>query len=328
MPLFSRRSEASPPRPVLVVSMDGWIDAGMAASGAVGSLVPSVVPQVVATFDTDELLDHRARRPVVEITDGLTTGLTWPAIELRVGTDRNGAGVAALVGPEPDFRWKAFSADVVALARELDVRLAVGLGGFPAPVPHTRAVRLATTGNAPDMAHRIGFVQGTLEVPAGIQAALEVAFAEAGIPVIGLWARVPHYVAAMPFPAASAALIDGLNLVGNLSLDTAQLRTQADASLRRVDELIAQSSDHEAMVRQLEQRIDAAEGNTLDLAQMPTGDEIASELERYLRTEGGPNPEANETDGGRDRGGHGGGHGGGPADPDGPPGMGGRPQGL
>jgi len=32
----------------------------------------------------------------------------------------------------------------------------------------------------------------------------------AGTPTVSLWARVPHYVAAMPFPEASAALLDGL----------------------------------------------------------------------------------------------------------------------
>lgn len=295
MPLYRRILDANPADPVLVVGMDGWIDAGMAAAGAVASLLGSITTEILATFDTDELLDHRSRRPVVEISDGTTTGLTWPAVEVRIGEDRNGSAVALLVGPEPDLRWQAFVASVVTLAQELGVRLAVGLGGFPAPVPHTRAVRLAATGSSPEIAQRVGFVQGTLHVPAGIGSALEVAFAEAGIPIVGLWARVPHYVAAMPFPAASAALVEGLASVAELALDTGKLRTDADASLRRVDELIAQSAEHEAMVRQLELRIDAAEGNTLNLGEVPTGDEIASELERYLRGEPGEAPEGGAT---------------------------------
>ena len=101
---------------------------------------------------------------------------------------------------------------MVELAEILDVRRVVGLGAFPAPTPHTRPVRLASTvpPSSADLAGRVGTVHGTLEVPAGVQAALEVAFGEAGIPVIGLWARVPHYVSAMPYPEASAALVEGL----------------------------------------------------------------------------------------------------------------------
>ena len=38
-----------------------------------------------------------------------------------------------------------------------------------------------------------------------------MAFGDAAIPVVSLWARVPHYVAAMPYPAASAALLDKLS---------------------------------------------------------------------------------------------------------------------
>ena len=86
----------------------------------------------------------------------------------------------------------------------------MGLGAFPAPVPHTRPVRLASTATTQELAAQVGFVPGTIDVPAGIHAALERGFADAGIPAVGLWARVPHYVAAMPYPAASAALLDGL----------------------------------------------------------------------------------------------------------------------
>ena len=39
------------------------------------------------------------------------------------------------------------------------------------------------------------------------------------------------------------------------------------------------------MVRQLESSLDEAEGNPLALGQMPSGDEIAAELERFLRGE-------------------------------------------
>ncbi|MCL4422199.1 MAG: PAC2 family protein [Actinobacteria bacterium] len=283
MPLFRRLSDDRLDEPVLIVGLEGWIDAGFAAGGALAALLSSISTEVLASFDADELIDYRARRPVVHITDGIDTSINWQTIQLRAGKDRNGKDVCFLVGPEPDMRWQAFAADVVAISLDLGVRLAVGLGGFPAPVPHTRPVRLAATGGSAEIAHRIGFVQGTIEVPAGIGAVLEMGLAAAGITSVGLWARVPHYIATAPFPPASAALVEGLAEITDLAIDSTELRTAADSAIQRVDDLISRSKEHIAMVRQLEERLDSSEGNPLHMRQMPTGDEIASELEKYLR---------------------------------------------
>ena len=115
--------------------------------------------------------------------------------------------------------------------------------------------------------------------------ALEMAFGEAGISTVGLWARVPHYVSGMPFPAASAALIDGLVKLTGVSFDSMGLYGAGDTTRHEIDQLVASSVDHQAMVRQLEQSVDEAEGNALDLEEVPSGDEIAAELERFLRDE-------------------------------------------
>lgn len=285
MALYERRPGRQPDAPVLVVSLEGWVDAGLGATSATATLLGSIPTEVLATFDGDYLIDQRARRPVLRIVDGMNTGLTWPEIRLLVGEDRQGNDIVFLVGPEPDMHWRPFVSGVLELAQELGVRLAVGLGAFPAAAPHTRPVRLAATATTSELASRVGVVPGTLEVPAGIEAALEQGFAAADIPAVGLWARVPHYVAAMPYPAASAALIDGLASIADLTLESAGLHAAADATRTRVDELIAQSGEHQAMVKQLEENIDAAEGTPLNLGPLPSGDEIAAELERYLRGE-------------------------------------------
>jgi predicted ATP-grasp superfamily ATP-dependent carboligase len=128
-------------------------------------------------------------------------------------------------------------------------------------------------------------VQGELEVPAGVLAALELGFGEVGIPAVSLWARVPHYVAAMPFPEASAALVEGLATVSGLLFDATPLRAAADSSRRQVDELIAGNPEHLAMVRKLEESLDASEGNALGVDEVPSGEEIAEEFERFLRGE-------------------------------------------
>ena len=276
-------------RPVLVVGLEGWVDAGMGASAAIAELLSSSTTTPVASFDTELLIDQRARRPIARLEDGVTTELTWPAIRVVAGKDRVGTDIVYLTGPEPDFRWPTFIEAVVGLAQALQVRTVVGLGAFPAPTPHTRPVRLASTvpPQSAELAGRVGTVRGTLEVPAGVQAALEVSFGTAGIPVIGLWARVPHYVSAMPYPEASAALIEGLCAVTGAVLDSSALRSAGEAARRQVDELIGANPEHLEMVRRLEAALDSEEVTSTGLdIDVPSGDEIAAELEQFLRGEG------------------------------------------
>ena len=274
--------------PVLVIALEGWIDAGMGASTAMGALLTTIPTEVLATFDTEYFIDQRARRPVARIVDGVTTELTWPEIQLRYGHDGDGADVLFLVGPEPDFHWSDFGDVVTDVAGRFDVRLVVGLGAFPAPTPHTRPIRvIGTVPKASEhLLSHVGRVTGELEVPAGISAALELGFAEVDLDVITLWARVPHYVASMPYPQAAVALIDGLAQIAGLTLDASHLRASADEARQRVDDLVTNNPEHRAMVAQLESVADHAEGTSLGEA-LPSGDELAAELERFLRGEAG-----------------------------------------
>ncbi len=272
--------------PVLVVCLEGWIDAGLGASTAISTMLNSISTEILATFDTEYFIDQRARRPVARIVDGITTELTWPEIQRRYGRDGDGADILFLVGPEPDFHCSDFVDVVTDSAGRFDVRLVVGLGAFPAPTPHTRPVRVIAT--APESsAHLlplVGTVSGELEVPAGISAALELGFSEVDMDVVTLWARVPHYVASMSYPQAAAALIDGLARIAGLTLDASQLRASAEEARQRVDNLIISNPDHTSMVEELEEAADETEGTSLG-EELPSGDELAAELERFLRGE-------------------------------------------
>ena len=272
--------------PVLVICLEGWIDAGLGANLAIGAVLSTIATEVLATFDTEYFIDQRARRPIVRIVDGVTTELTWPEIQLRYGRDGDGADIIFLVGPEPDFHWSDFVDVVTDAAGRFDVRLVVGLGAFPAPTPHTRPVRII--GTAPEAsAHLlalVGAVTGELEVPAGISSALELGFAEVDMDIITLWARVPHYVASMPYPQAATALIDGLASITGLTLDASPLRASADEARQRVDDLITNNPEHTNMVEQLEAAADEIEGTSLGV-ELPSGEELAAELERFLRGE-------------------------------------------
>ena len=73
--------------PVMIVALEGWIDAGMGAANAMSVLLGSAGTDPVAEFNADRLLDHRARRPVMHLVNGLITHMSWPEIDLRAGTD-------------------------------------------------------------------------------------------------------------------------------------------------------------------------------------------------------------------------------------------------
>ncbi len=278
---------AQPPRMdrVLVMGLEGWIDAGAGAAQAMAALLAGTTTEVIGSFDSDALIDARARRPVVQLTDGVHDTVSWPTIEVRAGTDHHGTGLVLLTGPEPDLRWRGFTEDVLHLAADLSVTMTVGFGAFPAPVPHTRPVRLAATATSRELADGIGFVPGTIDVPGGVHAAIESAMGIEGRPATGLWARVPHYIANLPYPAASVAILDGLRLVSGIDVDTTELQAAAGITNSRIDSLIANSEDHTAMIQALEAQWDADLGRISGPmpTELPSGDELAAELERFLR---------------------------------------------
>ncbi len=280
--LYSMVEQPDLESPVLVMALKGWVDAGLGADGAMETVSNLLERRTVARFDADALLDWRARRPVMRLEDGVNTRLTWEETELSWARDGRGNDLLLLAGNEPDHAWLAFSEQVVDLALDLGTRLVIGLGAYPTPVPHTRPVQIASSASSDEMAE--GFVRNTVEVPSGVQGMIERRAALRGLPVLGLWAQVPHYVAAMPYPAASLALLEAANRVAQIDLPLGDLPERAVASRARIDELIGQNAEHLAMLEQLEQQADQ-HATTTQLADA-SGDELVAELERFLREQG------------------------------------------
>lgn len=267
--------------PVLLLATESWTDAGLGAQAAIAQILETIPTEVLATFSADHLIDFRSRRPILRISDGVVDGLSWPEIQLRTGQDAAGSSVLVLLGPEPDMAWHAFVRAVVDLTTGLGVRLVVGLGAYAAPVPHTRPVKLMAIATTAELAAQVGVVPGGADMPAGIQTALQEGFAAAGVPAIGIWARVPHYLAATPYPAASAALVDALATVAGLELDAEALHVAAASTAGQIDEIVANNEEYQVLVRRLEATFD--DEVAPDFSGLPSGDELAAELERYLR---------------------------------------------
>jgi len=290
MALYDLHEQPSMDSPVLVMVLEGWIDAGFAAGTAVQTLLEGLDTYPVATFDADQLLDHRARRPVLHLVEGVNTGLSWPGIELRGGTDEDGNDLLFLLGAEPDHQWRSFTESVVELAQDLGTRMVVGLGAYPATVPHTRPVTMSVTASSTELAAVSGLLRGSLDVPAGVQAAVELRCGELDLPAVGLWAQVPHYVAGemAPYPAAALALIEQLERTAGLRLPKGDLADSAERTRNRIDAAMSSNADHLGLLRNLEERHD--ESLAADASEaagpLPSADELAAEVERFLRDQG------------------------------------------
>ena len=280
---------------MLVVMMSGWIDASGAAAAAMSTIEKETAALPLVAFDDDTYIDYRARRPMLELRDGVSTRLVWSSPELKVGHDANGRDVLLLSGPEPDMAWHRFAATVADLAQQLAVSKMAALGAYPFAAPHTRPPNLSATSPSAEVIAELPFRTSSVDVPAGMAAALEHALAGRGIPALGIWSQVPHYVASMSYPAASVALLEGLTLATGITIDGAELRREAVLQRERLDQLVEGNDEHRAMVAQFERMYDAAEqeaersagadqsGGGLELR---SGDELAAEVERFLRDQG------------------------------------------
>ena len=278
MDLYSLDGDHELIDPILVAAFDGWVDAGSAATTALGLLAES--GETVATFDADQLFDYRARRPPLEIVDGRLTELTWPELTLR-RTRLDERDLLVLVGPEPDYRWRGFTAAVIELVRRFGVVEWISLGAIPAAVPHTRAVPIIGTEAAPGLLR--GAVMagpaGTLRVPSALVSALELEASAAGIPALGYFAQVPHYVSG-PYSTAALALLRALGQHLGVEIPVRELTEEARELRIRLDTAAALDETTRGYVERLEAMYDEQ--------RLPSGDDLISDIERFLRDQGGP----------------------------------------
>lgn len=284
--------EGSDQGPVLVVALDGFLDAGNASALVVAHMAGShpageAAGRVVASFEVDELHDYRARRPALTFHENHYTDYEAPRLNVRLLRDAHDTPYLLLSGPEPDIRWEAFCRAVREVVDEFDVRLVMSIGSVPMAVPHTRPVQLTNHGTSEDLLVLGTVFSGEIRVPASAQALLEIRLGEWGYPATGFVAHIPHYLAQFDYPLAAIALLNGIEDVTGLLWTHASLEQAAESRAAEIQEQISDSDEVRSVVSGLEQQYDAFEagrGGSL-LAQdeeLPTGEEIGEQFEQFL----------------------------------------------
>lgn len=274
-------------RPVLVAGFTGWNDAANSASDAVEWLATNLGSRAFARIDPERHYDFQATRPYVTVRDGVTESITWPENRFSAATDTGSPhDLIILRGVEPNFGWRGFCDTVVHVARTTGCELVVTLGALLADVPHTRTPAITGTATDSELIERLGLDRSRYEGPTGIVGVLHDACRSRGLVSASLWAPVPHYVASAPDPLASRELVARLAQLTGIELDLTELDLAAEGWRNRVSAAVVGDSDTAAYVAELESRFDR-ETPEPGLGNLPSGDDLAEELERYLRDQRG-----------------------------------------
>ena len=272
--------------PALVCAFTGWNDAGDAASAALQFLGASLGATRFARIDPEEFFDFQATRPKVTLVQGRTRQIEWPEIEIyEARIPRAPRDLVLISGAEPSMRWRGFCRLVVDLAEALGIQMVVSLGALLADVPHSRAVPITGVASDDALVEKVGLEQSSYEGPTGIVGVLHGACQEAGIPSTSLWASVPHYVAAAPNPKAALALVRKLESLVGVSVDAGELESAAADYERQVSLAVQSDPEVQAFVERLE-RAAAEEETEMRARDLPSGDVIAREFQRFLRQRG------------------------------------------
>ena len=270
--------------PVLLVSLEGFLDAGNASARVVSFLGEG---RIVASFEVDELHDYRARRPPLTFHEDHYTAYEAPRLAVRLMHDRHATPYLMLSGPEPDIRWEAFARAVREVVDAFEVRLVVSMGSVPMAVPHTRPVQLTNHATSQRLLVHENVWSGEIRVPASAQALLEVRLGEWGYDAMGFVAHIPHYLAQFDYPSASLALVGGLEQVTGLAWDHGPLERETQRRAAEIDQQIDDSAEVREVVSGLEQQYDAfqagREGSLLAGDEpLPSGEEIGAQFEQFL----------------------------------------------
>ena len=267
--------------PVLIAAFHGWNDGGSAATLAASFVRSSLDAVRFASIDPDEYIDFQQSRPRVSLDEGLAREISWPEIEFfhaaLPGASRD---IVICIGTEPNLRWKAFTNEIADLVSDLGVDLALTLGGLLADTPHTRPVPVPGTAHDGELARRFGLRRSRYEGPTGIVGVLHDTFARRNVPSASLWAAVPHYIAANTNPAAALALVRQLEGILEVRLHPDELEAASKVFLRQIAQVLESDAETAAYVSELERRGGDEDGADESI---PTGDELAEELQRFLR---------------------------------------------
>ncbi len=286
---YAERRALVPKGLPLIVTLSGISDPGGVVSQLDTFLWDRSEPEEILRFNTDLLLDYRARRPLITFDEDHFVDYSPEELSLSLCHDQLGRPFLLLSGFEPDFRWEQFIDTVLGLVAEFEVSTTVWSHAVPMPVPHTRPLRATVSGTRDDLIEERSVWKPTTKLPASVTHLLEYRLHSLGEEVVGFAILVPHYLAGNEYPDALLFALESVMAATGLIFTTDELREQTREFRAQVDRQVSDNEESGEMLRGLEARYDAYmdDQNTksplvAEDGSIPTAEQLASELEKFL----------------------------------------------
>jgi proteasome assembly chaperone (PAC2) family protein len=274
--------------PTLVCAFAGWNDAAGAASTALETIAGGLESHVVATLDPEHFYDFQVNRPTIRLIEGSTRHVDWPENTFTAapipGADHD---FILMTGVEPNLRWRTYSAAILDVAERMGATMLISLGALIADVAHTLPVPITGLASDESLVEELGLSRSNYEGPTGIVGVLHDQARERGMSSASLWAAVPHYVAAVPNPKAALALLRRLEGLTGVALEASELEEAMERFEGQVNRAVSANPEIEELVRRLE----SEQGDEIELPEVPSGDALARDFQRYLRQRSDDEPD-------------------------------------
>lgn len=274
----------------LVAMLSGFSDAGSTISQVSEHLFSHLDNELVISFDNDQLLDYRSRRPVLFFEKDHIESYEPSTLAVYLLHDEADQPFLLLDGYEPDFRWEGFADAISTLVDDYSIPSFTWIHAIPFPIPHTRAIGVTVSGNRSDMIDRFSEWKPQTQVPGNVVHLLEYRLAGRGIATAGFVLLVPHYIADNEVPAAAITALEMISAATGLVFPTDEIRDRNAAFLTKVTAQVEENPELQKLISTLEQGYSSGEGGPSKapigkpLAAPPSADQIAEELENYLAT--------------------------------------------
>jgi proteasome assembly chaperone (PAC2) family protein len=268
--------------PVLVAAFAGWNDAAGAATTALEAVAGSLDAERIAELDPEDFYDFQVTRPTIRLSEGQTREVDWPEnVVFAAPAASAERDLVLFSGIEPNTRWRTYSEAVLEVAERLGVEMVVTLGALLADVPHSHPVPITGLASDPELVERLGLSRSNYEGPTGIVGIIHDACRRRELTSASLWAAVPHYVAAVPNPKAALALLRRLEAFTGVAIEASELEDAMERFETQVDRAVSSNPEIAELVRRLES--EQSEDAEIDTGEMPSGDAIARDFQRFLR---------------------------------------------
>lgn len=277
--------------PTLVIALQGYADAGHAVEAGSKHLLAALDNRPIASFNNDELIDYRSRRPAVTIDRDHVSAVENLNLNMSVLRDSKGKSFLLMSGPEPDLRWEAFTDAVADLAEKFKVSKTIALYAAPMTVPHTRPMVISAHGNNKELVGKLFNFDSRMVVPGSASLHIERELHRRGLDVAGYTAHVPHYLAASPYPEATLKLLEAVAEGADLELPLLAIENDARRITHQLVEQVEENGEIQQVVRALEVQYDEEferyRKNHPQVAlpgeqDVPTGEELGEQFEEFL----------------------------------------------